>query len=415
MIFRWRGAYSTSMQDGRNWINEAGTVYASGVYPGLVANVDEIVFDAAITTYAPTASCDFSAKEVIKSMTVGELFASDIGASGGYFKGVVLSTYINAPLAGNIYLYGSGSGAGLSDILLMDSGSTKTVYLAGIMTSPKYLKGNISIAASSEIKTSVLFGYVSSVNSDLTGVIAASVTLPSEVIQTGGSIVNSNAITLLSQSGGIWTQVTGDITTHQGDAGTLYWTAGNITTSILVAGTLDGSESQTPRRIGTVVVYSQGTLILDNGVGNIYVTNYIQNFGGTISYPNGMKIGKVGTETISVGVPPQNINNTNVDGNILYLGLYDMLEVICVMGAVHDSAVLKFEIFEDSVAAMNSPATEIAAYHTDVTETTDDNTTFTLTVWGYNLTTGKNYCRVKVTNGAAQDAYVSVVYRLLTN
>jgi hypothetical protein len=67
------------------------------------------------------------------------------------------------------------------------------------------------------------------------------------VTQTGGSIVNSNAITLLSQTGGLWSQLTGDITTHQGDAGTLYWTDGNIGTSTLVTGTLDGSGSQTPR------------------------------------------------------------------------------------------------------------------------------------------------------------------------
>jgi len=418
MIFRWRGAQSTSMHDGRNYINEAGTAYGETVYPGAtVANVDEIIFDAAITTYAPTTLCDFTSDEIIKSLTVGETFASDIGATGGYLIAEINSVRIDAPAAGNIYLKGIGTN-GLSGIMQFGGpASTKKAYFDGKLTSPQWFKGIININAGATIVTGALFGYVSSINSDLTGTIAANATLPATITQTGGSIVNSNAFTTLNQSGGTWTQLLGDITTINGGAGNVVWTGGNITTAVMVAGYLDGSGSQISRRIGNVTLFASASMNLDNGVGNIVMTGKLTNYGGAMIWPTGIDLGIIPTIADSIAFGPTTLNSgatASVNGAAIYLGLYDKLEIFCAAGAIAGGSTLKFEVFESNESDFDPTNAEVTAFSTDFADTAD-NTLVTLTVWGFNLTAGRNYVRVVATNGAAFDAVAYATYRLSTN
>ena len=422
MLYRWQGlgaGTKTAVMDGRNWINEAGTAYVEAAHPGSgAAGVDDLLFDAplAVGAGAPTTLCDFTAEVKLRSLTIGETFDGDLGASGAYFKAEIDSVRIDAPAAGNIYLTGIGTN-GLSGIMQFGGpASTKKVYYDGKLTAPQWFKGIININAGATIVTSALFGYVSSINSDLTGTIAAGATLPAAITQTGGSIVNSNAFTTLNQSGGYWTQLLGDITTINGGAGNVVWTGGNIGSAVMVAGSLDGSGSQISRRIGNVTLFAAASMNLDNGVGNIICTGKVTNYGGAMVWPTGIDLGLIPTITDSVAFIPTTLNSgatASIDGAAVYLGLYDKLEIFCAAGAIAGGSTLKFEVFEDTASDWPSEA-EVTAFSTDFADD-DDNSLVTLTVWGYNLTAGCNYVRVKATNGAAFDAVASATYRLSTN
>lgn len=419
-LFRWRGngaGTKTSWIDGRNWVNESDAAYAQARYPGSVASTyDDVVFDDALVTgaSAPSTDMDQSASTAgyVNSIRVGADYTSTIAGVAAWLKITALSVFIDAQNAGAIYLNGAGAGTtGLQNLIITNGSS---IYLDGDLTTPQFLKGVITLAATTVIYTSCYVGYVTSAGTDCTLVIPAGATLPATVEMRGGIVTNANAVTTYNLYAGTLTHSAGAITTLNNYGATVYWNGGNITTLNNYSGSIDASDSITPRRIGTIVNRQAGSINLDNGVNNIKVTSYIQNYKGTLTLANGVQLQEYATETIAgasdvvQGIAPISIAAapTTVNGTAVLLGLYERLDVYCTVGVTDTSSV--FIVQEDDTTAMGSPVA--IAGKTVTLAGADDGKTKLITVWGYELTAGNYAVRVSVTNTGGTGALVAVTY-----
>lgn len=411
-IFIWQGngaGTKTDADDGRNWINEAGSAYAEARYPGSSAGIEDDVYLDAACTNGCTTGCDLSAAETLNSLRVGPLYNKDLGASGGYFKAEIREVVVQATAAPHVYLYGSGSGDGFTKTTVTDGADVK---FNGEITDPVFLKGTIECAASMTISSSLTVGYISNVTTDVILTLNSGITLPATMNISGGTINNSNAVTTLDFVNGDWTQVTGDLTNVNQSGGNINWNGGNLTTLKLYGGTCDASGDTSPRRIGDAYVYQQGALNLDNGQDNILVTGEIHCLGGTVTYPNGYEIAPsptltyAGASDAKQGISPQTINNSTANGDGIYVGLQERLEIYCTCGAIAGGGAVAYTAKEsDAVGGSYSAISGKSASFTD----TDDNKTKKITVWGHDLTSGKPYVRVEVIESGVQNALVSAV------
>jgi len=414
-LFRWRGAGAgtkTDFADGRNWVDGAGSAYAQARYPGsVVATYDDVVFDQALASGAssPTTTVNqTSANAKLNSLRVGNAYDGTIGSTGsdpaGKLKAEIDSVVLDCSgSALPFYLFGSGAADGLKNVKFYGG----TAVLDGRMTSPEFYKGNITISSTAVIVTSCVFAYTSSIDTDVLATITAGATLPASVTHRGGTIVNSNAITTLDSYDGAWTQSAGNITTWNINGADTIWNDGNITSLNIYSGSVDGSASPISRRVGNVLLKKSGTLNIDNGLNNIYVTGTIQDYGGTLTYATGAQIQQATTDTYAgasdavQGIAPiSKADGNTTNGTALLLNPYDRVEYYFTVGAT-DCTGITADIFE---SADTTHASEAAISAKQLTwNGTDDGKTKKLTCWGYELSSGKFSVRpvVVVTGGSA--------------
>jgi len=279
-IFRWQGngaGTKTAFDDGRNWVDTAGTPYAQAQYPSYdgatSANVngDTIWYDTAATT-AP-AGYDLSAKGDLAGIVVGSAFDKAIASSG---TPLLFDMQANAQVqicgtnAGAIYLKGGGT-QGLQNINVVDMKSGSTLTLDGDVDNVRLLKGTVVFSATLTISSSLYIGYINNKTGDVTLTIPAGVTPPASVYASGGTVSNSIGITTLIQSGGIWTQALGTIGNLILSDGKFIWNAGTLTAVNQFGGTVDGSQSITPRT-ATAWNYYKGTMNFNNSTDACTVT-----------------------------------------------------------------------------------------------------------------------------------------------
>lgn len=404
MIFKWRGTQDTTWDDGRNWVNEAGTQYAEAVYPGVNNDgVDDVYLDAAPATNA-LAGYDASAKD-IRSFRVGEDYNLAVGSSGTYLQIDADDVIIDAENATAVYLHCNT----VTRVLVQEGDA---VYFKGTIGTLTALKGTITLDAATTISTKLTVGYTTSETADVTLTIPNITSMCTSVDVTGGTIACSEPITTLNISGGEWTQAAGDITMLNQNGGTCYWNAGNITTANVYAGTLDASQGAGARRFGTGYVYPTAVITLDNGQDNILVTSYIRNFGGTVTTGSGYDLAPYATLTYAgasdaiVGIAPQTINNSNVNSTEAYAGPQDRLRIYCTTGAIAAGGAVTFKVQE---SATSGGALADVAGKTATFDDGDDNQTKLIDVGGWELTAGKPYVKVNVAESGTQDALVSCV------
>lgn len=421
-IFRWRGngaGTKTDMNDGRNWIDEAGTAYGQTRYPGSESGTeDDVFFDAAVTNGCTTKTdhsnaTDYaSGAEILRSVRVSAAYDNALGASGKYFKTKCREMVFEGTNCTAAYVAGwtTGYSAGIGKLTVTDA---VALSLDGTISNPVFLKGVITCAADTTvIATSLTIGYVTSQTTDVTLTLRSGMTLPSTVNVSGGAISNSNAVTTLNIAGGAWTQSSGALTTLTVSSGTVYWDDGNITTLYLYGGDVDASGGAAPRRIGTAYVYPSGTLNINNGQDNILVTTYVQNYGGTTIFSEGYTEAPYATTTYAgasdakQGISPQIVNNTNVDSDIVYCGVQDRLDIYCTTGAIAAGGSLTFRAKE---AATSGGSYSNISGKSVTFDDGDDNQTKIISIWGHELTAGKPFVKVNVANSAAADASVCAV------
>jgi len=418
-VYRWRGTSSNAWETSGNWVNEAGSVYSSG-YPGSVTGVeDEVYLDALATT--ALGAYDASAKEVMARFVVGQdyglsgLTAADIGTSVAnrviiHARQVIID---GGDYCGNIYIKGHTSGTGITSLTVVDMPTGKSVYVDGDTDTVAITKGTVVYAASSSIATALTTSYASDSTGDVSLTLGETMTLPSTINCNGGTVDCSTAITTLNVNAGAWTQTTGAITTLNLGGGSFAWTDGAITTANLYAGTFSGAASDNPRRIGTVNIYPSASCDIDNGSGNIYVTSKIVQMGGTFSAGSNYQLAQYRTETYAgasdanMGISPQTLNNSNVDGDEVYIGPYDHVTFYCTVGAMAASSVATFLAKEASASggSFSDISGKSAAF-----DASDDNKTKLIDVWGYELTAGKPYVKVNCAESGTADAIVCCVY-----
>lgn len=409
MFFRWLGGSSGVWALATNWRDAAGNAVTT--YPNEVAGrLDDAYFDQAATN-APAGA---TIANKLRSVKISPALDKDFATSGSYMKFDAEEVTIDANV--NVYIEGN-TGDGIQKITCLRSASGKKIYLKGKMANPLILDAAVEVGAGT---ISGSFAVGSSSTSTAAVVINTGVTLPDDVRMSGGNVTNNNAISgangILSIMAGAWIQAAGDLTTAKVFGGTLDWKAGNVGTLLCYGGTTTGANGASTRRIGAVTLYSSATLNLDNGLGNIHVTNYVENLGGTFTPSKGFKIEEYRSKTYAgasdakFGVSPQSIAAGNsVWGDDLYLGLYDRLDVYVTVGDT-DATEVKCELWECADPATHTGETEITTPAEVTFGATDDNKTKVITLWGYQMTAGKSSVRAKVTVTGGTAGLVCVAY-----
>jgi hypothetical protein len=316
---------------------------------------------------------------------------------------------------GNAYLEGA-AGVGLVKTSVQSVAATKKAYLKGVLGDVCPLDDALEIGGTTTISGSFVVG--ADTTSAPVVTIGSSVTLPASVMVRGGSVVNSAAATEVLVLGGDWDQAAGDVTTFRTYGGALAWNAGNITTLYAYGGAVTTAGGTGARRVGTVHAYPTASINLDNGVGNIRVTNYIKHLGGTITLPSGARMEEyrdatyAGASDVKLGIAPQLIAPAaDVYGDDIYVGYYDRLEVLVQCGAT--DAAVKCELFK-STSSSHGDEVEITDPAEVAFSASDDNKTKKITLWGYTLA-GKTNVRARITvTGGATGAEVAAAYHKFT-
>ena len=407
MLFRYTGATSGVLALAANWVDASGNAVTS--YPGEIASrLDDAYFDQAATN-APVGA---TIANKLRSLKISPALNKTFASSDTYMQFDAEELSINAAI--DVYIEG-GSGDGIEQITCHGTTSGKKIYLKGAIADPLILDGSVEIG-SGAVSGSFAVGGNSSSNASVS--INSGVTLPDDIRMSGGTVTNNNAIDgangVLTVLAGKWIQAAGDITEAIVYGGTFDWQAGNIDILNAYAGTTTGENGSATRRIGIAHVYQSAALNIDNGLGNIHITDYVEHLGGTFTPGKGFKIEEyrarsyAGSANAKLGIAPQSIAGGNsVYGDDIYLGLYDKLDVYVQLGAT-DATDVKCELFECSDPSSHSDETEITDPAEVTFNATDDEQTKLITLWGYQMSAGKSSVRAKVT--VAEDVdYTSAI------
>jgi len=290
-LFRWRGdggGVKSDFDDGRNWVDDAGTPYAEAVYPGTAAE-DHVWFDAQLAAGALgcTTNCDRTADTALLTLRITDAYKLSTGNGTGdigtladpLIIDVADEVSIDAAYCGNIYL--RSAGASLKNVKAHSSYTGKVISLDGTIDGLQTFGGNVNVLDSATISSYLYVVSGSGLSGGATLNIGTGVTLPSVITVTGGATVCESALSTINQTSGTWEQQ-GNITTciYQ-SGGTCNWTSGDITEAYVSGGLLDGSASNTARSIGKVHYSGNGVVNLDNSARNIAVTDYLEYLGGS--------------------------------------------------------------------------------------------------------------------------------------
>lgn len=413
--FRWRGngaGTASAYNDGRNWVDSAGSAYIQARYPGSVTGVgDDVVLDQALGEDASgIAGYDGSSNVTLRSFIVGAAYDGTIGSADTWLKINADSVSINAESAQNIYIEGA-SGLGLEKLSVQ---SATGLYVKGIVTGADITSGTVDFAASSSCAGSLTIGVGAGGGPAVT--LNSGMSLPAVIYQHGGSVTNYNDVVTLNLTNGTWTQAQGDITALRTNGGTCYWNAGNITTANLISGGLDASGSVKSRRVNAVYLYPNATFSMNDKVGSVKITDRIYHYGGTLRVAPNTELQLstdqtyLGAANAVYGVSPQVVNNTTVNGDGVYLALNDRLDVYCVAGNIATGGSLSFALYEDAVDTFATEAAVSGSGYALAFTDLDGDTEEKITIWGHQLSAGKHYVRIKVVEDGSADCVIAAQY-----
>jgi hypothetical protein len=294
-LFRWRGVVSSAWDSGLNWVDGAGAAYAVGRYPGSLAlNYDDVLFDNALAVGANSvAGGNYSAHVGLQSFLVGPDYDGSIGSNGApliiHHSNLAVDPrmVIDGKLSTGMWL-GVIVAQSLYDIRVLNG--TVVFSGAGTLDGMICLKGNITISTGGLILDTLFHvGYLDAQN-DVTLTIASDVVFSCQPAVSGGNTIcgASNAVGMQMYNG-YWVQnaAASLIDVYNG---TFVWNAGTLTTLRVFGGLVDGSESQIGRNLDGATVYENGTLDLDNGMGNIVIVNGITTVDGTVNWFPGTQL-----------------------------------------------------------------------------------------------------------------------------
>lgn len=317
-LFIWYGlgdGTKTNVQDGRNWVNAAGTPYGEARYPGSDAGkYDEMLFSGALGSGAssPTTGLDLSAKEELASLLVEQSYDGDVGTtanplivkvqhdtSPGYQDSKVvidgMSIGNNSDATGIVHLKGAtGATYGLRRVSVVNAAKAG-LSLDGKIDVCHILRGLVVLKANINVLTELFVGYVSAQPTDVKLTIPddGTVSLPSEIVCAGGQVTNGQAFTTVEFYGGTWTHEKGGVGTALIRGGSWIWEEGDIDYIYVHSGLLDGSgSSDGGRQFKELHVYPSGRADLRNDLHNNAVAEggFIQNWGGKIDFSVGQKL-----------------------------------------------------------------------------------------------------------------------------
>lgn len=163
---------------------------------------------------------------------------------------------------------------------------TQNLYYAGNVTLALFHKGTIQ--AVSDTTTTMYVDALDSTNANLTvDVLAATVT--NMYLRYGNvDLTGAGTITTCYMDNGTLDVTAGTLVTLHQRAGTATWQTTNaLTTAVIYGGTFDASGNVQAKTITNLTAYGEAILNLDNGSGNITLTNDLINrgYGVDITWP----------------------------------------------------------------------------------------------------------------------------------
>ena len=280
--YYWIGVTSAVWAINTNWEKEGG----GAGYP--VAG-DKAYLIYADCTYDPVGG-DLDMN--LSVFAVGKKYNGGIASSETPLQFTADEVTIDAEDADNIYLHGGDdSSTYIATTRLLNTKADAKVYLSGAVEKVFISKGRYDFVADLEFIGSnpeLVISYVSDKNRDVDLVINYGVTLPSTVTCKGGQIENYAGITTqLDFKAGQWTHGDddvancGDLGIVVNDGGTFIWNRGDVDKFVCNAGEVDASQGYTARTVTDVDGSDGAFLNINNGIGNITVTNPIDVQGGT--------------------------------------------------------------------------------------------------------------------------------------
>lgn len=297
-LFRWRGngaGTKSAWNDGRNWINAAGTAYAQSRYPGSSStDLDEVVFDAPLGVGAlSVAGADLTTAEDLLSLTVGPEYDGSIGTAGVPLLFRTRWASLQANSAKGIYLRGAATNVGGMDV----HGGGASLEIGGEWGAPVRLFR----AKNSLVKSNAsLFGlhvlYENTRSNDVILTIEAGAQVTTEgITQMGGIVTCLEPAALLTLGGGRFVMRAGGTLVNV-EGGVLEWAAGNLDGNLsITGGRVDASTGAQARTYRRIELFAGGSLDIDNGLRNITSDGDssagIYWFrGGSLVVPSGSKV-----------------------------------------------------------------------------------------------------------------------------
>lgn len=426
-FFRWHGTgpSPTAFDDGRNWADSEGVTYDQARYPGSLAGVEDAVyFDAPLVLGAGNpAGFDGTALETLSEVVVGPAFTGVIGSDAAPLTFKCRYVRYNSFAAGAAYIELVNI-AGYAKVLVTNA---VNLNLAGVFELDLY-RGNVRISAGINVSTAVarLFvGYVTAKDNDASLTIDPDVVVNTMVHQNGGQVECLSVLNAsdplgggynLYQAGGVWTQRAG-MNAYRGVGGTLQWIDGNIGDLYIDGASVDASAGPNPRFCSTAKVTANGSLNLNNGLGNIRIRHYVQQDSGSIVLPEGKRFrpSPMGEEAVTKEFVPPHVGNSGSNSTVstgyVFVGPNDLLELTAMSdaGSGEWSAVLRAASDdagtdeEGAVSFLELRPEKLTESYAGVIQSR---------VFGSDLPDGKPYVKALMSHLAATDTTIAAILTL---
>lgn len=272
---KWVGGTSTDFATAANW--DPASVPVGG---------DDVIIDYGSQDI--TTGLDQSAKD-FNSVVIGPNYTGQCGNSTS--DRLLFGTAKLVIMGGGATQYlGTGGTHDWVETYIRGVGpaGTGTAYLHGTIVTLHVQKGQVSVATGSTVTTAYLDALAGAA-ANVTYTTAATTTTTIYTIAANVGITAGTITTLYVDAG--TTSVTGGTVTNLVQrGGTVEWaTTTTLADAKIFKGTFDASGDVNAKTITTIASYGVSILNLDNGLGNITLTNGVKYYSGAVIWPAGME------------------------------------------------------------------------------------------------------------------------------
>jgi hypothetical protein len=274
--YNWTGALSSDFNSNGNWTTNG--IAASSV----PATADNVVIDYGSVDI--TASLNQSTKQ-FAYLVIGPNYTGQVGNSTSDYLRCGADLFVISGGGSDHFLSATGTGFTTAIVRSVGANGTDNLYLSGTIGTLDVRRATLHIASGCTITTM----YVDPLNAS-----SGNVTINSQgnvsnlYMRTGVLNVTAGTTGTANIDGGTVTISAGVFTNLSQRGGTLYWhTTSTLVDAEIFGGTFDASGDVRAKTITAIRVHNGAAITLDNAIGNVEVTDGVQVFAGSASFPAG--------------------------------------------------------------------------------------------------------------------------------